>query len=78
MSEAVLAVLVIALLGYIAWQDRAHGKVVADLLQRIQAPERAVVEHGDHVLKPSPPPISLLSDEEWQDEMDRRELETRS
>lgn len=70
-----LAVVCIALVALLAWREREHQVVVAGLLQRIQAPEKAVIEHGDRVVKPSPPPISLLSDDEWEEELERRGLE---
>lgn len=72
-----LAVICLALLALLAWREREHQRVVSSLLQRIQAPEKAVIEHGDRVVKPSPPPISLLSDEAWEEELERRQLEAR-
>lgn len=36
---------VLAFLIFIAWRERCHSKERATLLQRIQAPERAVAEH---------------------------------
>lgn len=42
-----LTILCLAVLALLAWREREHGRERAELIQRIQAPERAVRRFED-------------------------------
>lgn len=56
----------------IAALNQARIEETASLLQRIQAPEQAVVSHVAHTAPPDPPPVDLGSDEELFNLAERR------
>lgn len=59
----ILGVIVLALLWDRHCERREHAAQTADLLQRIQAPEVAVIQHQARELPPSPEPLPYDSDE---------------
>lgn len=63
-----------ALLALVASEQQAHRREVADLLQRVQAPERAVVQHevkqAVELEMPQPP----QSDEDYEDYRKQQEF----
>jgi len=74
MTVAVFGIIVLALLAFIAWRDKEHRAERAELLQRIQDPERAVAQYQAETRKEPPrPPRNLVSDDEaMAEELKRR------
>lgn len=61
----ILGVIVLALLWDRRCERREHGAQVADLLQRIQAPEVAAIQHQARDLPPSPVPLEFDNDADY-------------
>jgi 3-methyladenine DNA glycosylase AlkC len=68
---AAISLAQLALVAFVLWdrghERREHMRQVADLCQRIQAPQSAVVMHEQAMLPPSPAAISPDDDEAWHD-----------
>jgi len=79
MTFALLAALTLTFAGSL-WlmdrKDKRHARAVADLCQRIQAPEAAVIQHATEHARPDEPepyPDEELVDEEVQEAILRLE-----
>ena len=60
MIEAVFGIIILALLAYIAWQQREWREEREALIQRIQDPERAVVAY-DRSRRTPPKPAQVVA-----------------
>ena len=70
------AVLVLALFLFIVWRERQWARERADLLQRIQAPARAVAAHEREEEVSGPVPVIGLDDDEAMKKLrERREFD---
>lgn len=58
-----LTVIVICLIAFIAWREWSWAKERATLMQRVQAPERAVAEHSKAEKRPAARVIAVDDDE---------------
>ena len=74
---AALAIVCLALAGTLIYVLRQNARERADLLQRIQAPELAVVEHAERDRTPRPAKVIPLGDDEGMIQARRRRLAAR-
>ncbi len=69
MELLLISISQVALIAFLVWERRSErrdtAEVIAGLLQRIQAPEAAVVQHQMQHLPPSPMPIEYDNDDDF-------------
>lgn len=69
MELLLISILQVALAAFLVWERRSERRdtaaLIERLLQRIQAPEAAVVQHQMANLPPSPMPIEYDNDDDF-------------
>lgn len=69
----ILALVIAALLAYLAWRERAWASERSDLLQRIQAPEVAVRQFAERPKRERVMPVPIDDDAAYAAARERRE-----